>query len=270
MIRKQNNPVEQVLHIFSQTPFNALLLQIADVNRIDVLISLRPHLRNIKESLVKMPPQANKLPSLNHISLPSTSNQNIQLKPLPKKFLLITHHEPPRVRRRNDQQMDRTMDSAIDVSTDDSVQQQLPDNNDETANKRFKYFWKNLKTWGKTAGIDVLDIDNCIDESNILASIEQHFNEARQIVLVASEAYRKDICGKDMTTNPKVDIKRKLHQLMNNEYSNHGNVNFRFRVIVLCVQDKVNLPLGWASSTITYTFPENHIDIVKRLFEDNK
>jgi hypothetical protein len=63
LIRNNPNPMEQVLNSLSEVSLNTLLTSIADCRRLDILISLRPHLRNIEANLNKM-------------SQPSTSSNN--------------------------------------------------------------------------------------------------------------------------------------------------------------------------------------------------
>jgi hypothetical protein len=270
LLRERKNPMEQMLSEFENTQFNNLLLLISEMNRLDVLISLRPHLRNIKDHLVaknNRPSIENELP-LNHISLQGPSRPIAQ-KQLPEKFILVTHHELPSQPRQqnNNHQMETTSDSAIFVSRDIPEPPQVP--NEDPKRKQFKHLWSNLKKWGQTAGITVLDVDKCIDEANTIESLHNHFNRAQQIVLVATEAYREHVCNSHPTPNSKLDIKRQLHEFMYMEYMTAGRQNHRFRVIVTSVEDKAFLPMGWPTSTIVYTFPENHVDIVRRLFENN-
>jgi hypothetical protein len=136
-------------------------------------------------------------------------------------------------------------------------------------NKRFRHLMKNFQKWGQTAGITVLDIDKCINEGNISDSLVQHFNSATQIILVATEAYKSHICSNIPTINPKIEIKRHLHEMMQLEYNSNGRCNTRFRVIIFSAEDRVFLPIGWASNTFVYTFPDNHIEIVKKVFEES-
>lgn len=60
--RNQSRPMETVLSVFGDTPFQSLLDSIVQVNRIDVLISLRPHLKHLDANLVKRSTVSDPLP----------------------------------------------------------------------------------------------------------------------------------------------------------------------------------------------------------------
>jgi hypothetical protein len=116
---------------------------------------------------------------------------------------------------------------------------------------------------------DLFDINNCIDESNTQVSLNEHFSRAKQILLIASKSYYEEVCSSRSPIGfDRLGIKRQLHSLMDQEFVRNGMQNERFRVVLLSNLDRKYLPLGWASTTIVYTFPENHGELAKRLFED--
>lgn len=270
ILRHQPNPMGQLLDNFADTYFNQLLDSIANVNRIDVLVSLRPHLKHISANLVERRRQVGLATMMQNHSL-RTPAQPTPLQQLPSRFILVTHYEPP-APPNQDQQPDpnqmatlETTDSGLSVSNPSRRRKVTPEQ------KQFKYLFKNMQTWSEKHNLPVYDIDKCLDESNTMQSLEMFFNQATHILLVATKAYQEVVCNsKEPSLDSTVDLKRQLAEFMQMEYMKNGRLNERFRVVVLDAADKKYLPMGWPSATIVYTFPENHTDLANRLFGENK
>ncbi|KAI6172419.1 hypothetical protein M3Y98_00971300 [Aphelenchoides besseyi] len=246
-LRSSPYATQSILRAYRNHSFNSLLLAIKDARRLDVLIALKPHLQNIRplnkneravhlSNTRPLSPNMFDTNAINHTSTFDSTIDQLNIRssrsqPIlpPKRFILLTHHEVP---------------------------------GDKLKRKSYKTLFANLKKWGESSATDVVDINDCLDESDMHGVLKAHFHQARQIVLVASEAYEEVCHSKAETSDGRLRLKRFLHQFMEQEYLKEGR-NLRFRVILLCSSDHKYIPLGWASNTLFYLFPEQRNEIGK-------
>lgn len=215
---------------------NRFLKILASSNRIDLLIVIQKPLLELKQFI----PQQNARNIENFMpQMTDTIDSGIfpNFKEIindSQQFILILHHE---LRQSSD------------------------------LRKSFKWLIHNLKA-KCPSNFTILDINNCYDEQNLHGIIQKIFEKANQILLVASVDYKHDVLENNSleSSNYKVKLKYFVHELMNNEYIHNGMRNQRFRIVVPNGTNPTAIPLGWATNTIQYAFPQAFEELCKKLF----
>lgn len=214
---------------------NRFLKILASSNRIDVLITIRQHLLDLKpfkaiQNIEKLP--INIIDS--GINSSGIINDLTQLLNDSRHIILITHHE---ARQSSD------------------------------LRKRFKYLIHNLKE-NCPLNFLIVDINSCYDEQNLNGTIQKTFEKANQVLLVASTDYKTNVVENgQMDMDYKIRLKYFVHDLMNNEYIRNGMRNQRFRIVLLEDYNSSIIPIGWPTNTIQYQFPQAFKELCQRLFE---
>lgn len=245
------NPTETILQKFKSNPVNQLMQIICEMERIDVLISLRPYLNGLSASAAAL-------------SMDGDIDSGVFQEPGPSTVPV----PPPRMYR--PQRTQNFLETAIAENGRIILITHYETNKD--LKKLFKLFKHNIKHHAPTSFV-IYDINECIDEAN-LQRIDNFFHSAEQIVVFASQEYTENIAtiisATESLANASLLSARRLHQFMNDEYFRNNSTNQRFRVVLPGNEQKEkSLPIGWASNTLVYKFPENFKDLCKKLFETN-
>uniref|UniRef100_A0A914D4I1 Death domain-containing protein n=1 Tax=Acrobeloides nanus TaxID=290746 RepID=A0A914D4I1_9BILA len=259
-LRRTEDPTEAILSRFSNLSINRLLEFLCEMERLDLLLSLHPYLEGLTAGFNALqsseedwgdsgmyqeagPSTHRRIPAHPLVSTSSIYEPPTRSKiSLPNtKFVIVTHYE---------------------ISKE--------------AKKLFKFFMKNLrhhstKSNDQSQPCTVLDLNECIDESNI-RQIENFFTPAKHILLFATQDYSENVASSNhaISTDAALLTARHFHSLMNDEYFQSGYTNRRFRVVIPSDKEKSCLPLGWATNTLVYKFPENFSELCTKLFNDEK
>lgn len=253
-MRKNSDPTERILERFAALPMNRLIEYLCEMERVDLLISLKPHLDGLSAGI-------DALDSTEH-----SFNDSGVLEAGPSTRMRRPKNGPGRSRP-----------LTAPLSTPGQRNASIPDDKfivvthyevSKRSKKLFKYFFDNLQHYGREQQVSILDINECIDESNIY-QIEQFFTPAKYIILFATRDFADNVNGPNAETATNALLRATIHftLLMNNEYSQNRYTNRRFRVVLPSQEPTNCLPLGWATNTLVYKFPENFNELCTKIFE---
>ncbi|VDM41751.1 unnamed protein product [Toxocara canis] len=233
-LRTSDSPTRAVLQRFLNCPLNRILDVICELNRIDVLVALKPYVNGMNASadalsdvtsdsavawddgnLVSVPgaffdepgPSVPVVASTAHRA-GTSENRHIQraaeqslggkCKVFCGYVILVTHHEE---------------EASADLR------------------KNFKWLMKNLRKHGEQSEVSVFNIEECANERDMLGGLHSIFENAMHIVCVFSEDYAQML--RSDSDSQCVAMKKYLHNLMNAEYVRKLGVNQRFRAVIL-------------------------------------
>uniref|UniRef100_A0A0N5AHR9 Myeloid differentiation primary response protein MyD88 n=1 Tax=Syphacia muris TaxID=451379 RepID=A0A0N5AHR9_9BILA len=235
-LRTQKRPTAEVLHKFSSRSLDDLLDIICDLGRIDLLLSLREYVSegNFAVASTRQPTDSGVAES----TIPLISTSNISMddsdhallnsvnNPDREKCILVVHHE-----------------------------------NKENFQLRKNYAWfaKNLRKYATRENFKLRDVDNCVDDANLIGTINNLFANAKHIIFVFSE----DLLHL-LYSSMEHSLKKYVFDLSNTEYARTLR-NMRFRPVVF-KDEKIALPVGWPNNTIVYEFPTMFDSLCSRIF----
>ncbi|KAK0410450.1 hypothetical protein QR680_005136 [Steinernema hermaphroditum] len=225
-LQRRESPMEHLLSMFSDYPLTHLLSSIADSNRIDLLISLKPHLHGIQ------PPSEAHAPHDSGLMYSTTSSIRPKLVDFSEPFVVVTHCTPKKSAER----------------------------------KSFRWFLGNLKAAAVGAGVAIVDIDDFLGQDKELSDLELLFRKARHIIVLCSVLYRQLMERNDGETDHFEQMKVYFHKkLLDAEYMELGR-NERFRPVTITGASQGVLLNGWQKNTIVYEFPTHFNDLLVRIF----
>ncbi|VDK45387.1 unnamed protein product [Anisakis simplex] len=286
-LRSAKNPTRVILERFARCSLNHFLDLICELNRIDVLITLQPYVNGLKASADAL--QASGLLN-NSLSdsgafFDEFAGQSSSMRPpLAARSKSRSSGQVPRTCYAQPELLLPLQSSA--ASSGSSFQKHyrydvahwnlsekiilITHHEDETSDllkKNFKWLMKNLRKYGKETNCNVLNIEECLCEGDILGGLHALFENAMHIVCVFSDDYTKMLTCSDEGGDQLCILKRYLHSLMDSEYMQHSGVNQRFRAVILEGTERDVLPTGWPQNTLVYVFPTHHVELFKKLFD---
>uniref|UniRef100_A0AC34R2D1 Uncharacterized protein n=1 Tax=Panagrolaimus sp. JU765 TaxID=591449 RepID=A0AC34R2D1_9BILA len=243
------NPVKKLLEQMANRELKDLIVAIGKIGRIDVLLSLRPFVEGIEASKHALCTEdsINDSAMFDSTSDSTTSPERAGFTMPTKDFILVTSH------------ILRTKDN-------------------QSLRGTFKLFISVLKKIAKENGMNVLNLDECVDDSNLYLTTDLLFIRAKQIVLFCSLDYCQQISDVNVISlpdsSPQINIKRYLHRLTNEEFMRNNSRVTRFKlaspnIFAGKVKDYFS---GWPTVTLEYQFEtvQQMMMLCNRLFGKEK
>uniref|UniRef100_A0A0N5BQ67 SWIB domain-containing protein n=1 Tax=Strongyloides papillosus TaxID=174720 RepID=A0A0N5BQ67_STREA len=244
-MRNNPNPMKEFIKLNSNIKLNKLLKEIESMNRIDVLLSLKKPLADLKLNLSTKIPTFNSttdIIKMNHTRSSITrkdspSSDNVSIFNYEKDFILLLHYE---------------------VESKDR--------------KFFKWFKKNLVNASDNK-YSIFDFDKSVDKSNLYLSSKSLFQSALYIVClfngewcnIVNSITRSDTQSINLTEVLKCKIY--ISELMDGEIIQNKFVNKRFVAVTDENLNKSLLPVGWPQNTLCYEFPKHFKELCIKIFK---
>ncbi|CAJ0938240.1 unnamed protein product, partial [Mesorhabditis belari] len=109
---------------------------------------------------------------------------------------------------------------------------------------------------------DLLEIDA---SENFYAQLLEAFQKASHVIVCLTHSYCQLISSIDSPKDDSQKAVKNVHNLMDTEFGNNNCKNKRFRPLIMEESISRNLPLGWASSTTLYRWPNDFHKLIDRV-----
>uniref|UniRef100_A0A0K0E4D5 Death domain-containing protein n=1 Tax=Strongyloides stercoralis TaxID=6248 RepID=A0A0K0E4D5_STRER len=242
-MRNNPNPMKEFIKSNSNIQLNMLLKEIESMNRIDVLLSLKKPINELKSILNgKIFNSNTDIINSNHIKSPIyqkdfQTSEDISTFNYDKEFILLLHHE-------------------VEVSD----------------RKYFKWFRRNLENAfdNKYA---IFDFDKSVNKSNLYLSTKSLFQSSLFIICLFNNEWCRVINSFTKNNTQSIDLtellkcKVYLSELMDGEIIQNKFINRRFIAVTVENLDKSLLPVGWPQNTLCYEFPKHFKELCIKILK---
>ncbi|KJH45186.1 hypothetical protein DICVIV_08766 [Dictyocaulus viviparus] len=224
-LRNDPRPMDAILNKCRNSPVNDLIRALQTCKRIDILYSLK--ILEQKGKLTKSSQQNVGINSASTLVLSSTDKFELCDTDSIRTILLIHYEE------------------SVEETRD------------------YKWLCKNLLKHATQYGFRIVDINTLDVDANIIASVENAFTKAHQIVVSFTPSHIEAVKSRNTACRSIIYA----HDLMNQEFFTLNSTNRRFRAVVFNDTQASSLPLGWPRSTLVYHFPTNMNALCTKIFK---